>query len=565
MPSPDRAHPAGDQLSLQDLGTPLVEVVFVVVDLETTGGSAQADAITEIGAVKVQGGQVLGEFHSLVDPGREIPPLVVSLTGLTTAMVRQAPRIEAVLPPFLEFITGAVLVAHNAPFDVGFLRSACVAAGQTWPQPPVLDTVRLAKHVLARDEVRNHRLATLAAHFRCATTPGHRALPDARATVEVLHGLLARLGNLGVNHLPDLLAYTSRVPARVRSKRNLADALPTGPGVYLFIGPGEEVLYVGTSVNVRRRVRSYFTASQSRRRITEMVGIARRVDAVACATVIEAQVRESRLIAAHVPRYNRKSRAPQRAPWLKLTVEPFPRLSVVRQVKPDAPDGAAYIGPFTSLRGAEMAMQAVHEALGLRQCSVRLPSRPHGGTACALLDIGRCGGPCVGKQSAPEYQRIADAARSAMTGADTGPVQAVLSAALTRLAGQQRFEDAALLRDRWYALADATARACRVGSLGACAQLVAARRVDDGGWEAVVIRHGRLAGSTRVPPRLPPQPGIEAMLATAEVTRPAPYPASAASYEETELLARWLESPGVRLVELTGTWSCPVRAAPAPR
>ena len=140
------------QLSFDELGTPLRDVTFVVLDLETTGGSAQRDAITEVGAVKVRGGERLGELATLVDPGTGIPPQVVALTGITTALVTGAPRLPQVLPSVLEFLTGAVLVAHNAPFDAGFLRAACERHGATWPRPPVLCTARLARAVLSRDE-----------------------------------------------------------------------------------------------------------------------------------------------------------------------------------------------------------------------------------------------------------------------------------------------------------------------------------------------------------------------------------------------------------------------------
>jgi DNA polymerase-3 subunit epsilon len=118
------ASPTSAQLSFDELGTPLRDVTFVVLDLETTGGAARSDAITEIGAVKVRGGAVLGELATLVDPGRSIPPQIVALTGITSAMVCNAPKIDTVLPAFLEFARGAVLVAHNAGFDIGFLRAA---------------------------------------------------------------------------------------------------------------------------------------------------------------------------------------------------------------------------------------------------------------------------------------------------------------------------------------------------------------------------------------------------------------------------------------------------------
>src|SRR6185312_2769774 len=163
------------QVSIEELGTPLSGVTFVVVDLETTGGSPNDSAITEIGAVKIRGGEVLGEIQTLVDPGREIPPYISVLTGITSSMVAAAPRIGAVLPGFLEFARGAVLVAHNAPFDLGFLKAACAENGLLWPAAASVDTAVLARRLLTRDEVPNCKLATLAPYFSTRTEPCHRA------------------------------------------------------------------------------------------------------------------------------------------------------------------------------------------------------------------------------------------------------------------------------------------------------------------------------------------------------------------------------------------------------
>src|SRR3954468_8339629 len=205
------------QATIEELGTPLSTVTFVVVDLETTGGSPNDSAITEIGAVKVRGGEVLGEFQTLVDPGTEVPPYISVLIGITTAMVRAAPRIDAVLPAFLEFARGAVLVAHNAPFDIGYLKAACAANGFAWPPAASVDTAVLARRLLTRDEVPNCKLATLAPFFSTSTQPCHRALADARATVDVLHGLFERLGPLGITSLEELTGLTHPAPLLVRS------------------------------------------------------------------------------------------------------------------------------------------------------------------------------------------------------------------------------------------------------------------------------------------------------------------------------------------------------------
>jgi DNA polymerase-3 subunit epsilon len=523
---------AGDQMvqgTFDDLGTALADVTFVVVDLETTGGSPADSAITEIGAVKVRRGEVLGEFQTLVNPHLPIPPFIQSLTGITTSMVADAPRIESALPAFLEFAQGAVLVAHNAGFDVGFLKMAAREQGIEWPRHAVLDTVHLARQLVSRDEARNHKLSTLAALFGATTTPDHRALHDAQATVDVLHALIGRVGSLGVHTFEELASYTSRVSPAQRRKRWLADGLPSEPGVYLFKDGDGRVLYVGTSVNIRTRVRSYFTASEQRTRMAEMVRLAESVTPIVCATALEAEVRELRLIAQHKPRYNRRSKFPERATWVKLTVEAFPRLSIVREVRGD---GARYIGPFGSRGSAEAAVAAVHEVIPLRQCVQRLsPTRPVG--SCVLADMGRCGAPCTGAQSVQEYAAVVQDAVHALAGDSRGVVTA-LRTRMGSLADQERFEDAGTLRDRMLALVRGMARAQRIAPLAASPEIIAARPATAGGWEVVVVRHGRLAASTISPRGADPMPYVDAVRDSAEVVLPAHWPAPAATPEETE-------------------------------
>src|SRR5699024_10245271 len=195
-------------------------------------------------------------------------------------------------------------------FDVGFLRAAAAQLDLTWPRPPVVDTLALARRVVTRDEAPNHKLGTLAALFRTEVRPDHRALTDARATVDVLHGLFARMSSLGLTHVEDLATAADPVPPARRRKATLADDLPTSPGVYLFLGPRQEVLYVGTATNLRRRVRSYFTAAEKRKRIGEMVDLATAVRPIPCATPLEAAVRELRALAEHDPRDPPRTGAP---------------------------------------------------------------------------------------------------------------------------------------------------------------------------------------------------------------------------------------------------------------
>lgn len=544
----------GIQSTFDDLGRLLSDVTFCVVDLETTGGSAaRGSKITEFGAVKVRGGQVLGEFQTLVNPDESIPAFITVLTGITQAMVIDAPRIAEVLPSFFEFAHGCVLVAHNAPFDVGFLKHAARELAIPWPKFEVLDTAVLARRTLIRDEVPNVKLSTLAHVFQASTTPNHRALSDARATVDVLHGLFERLGPLGVHSLEEVASYTSRVTPEQRKKRHLADHLPSAPGVYLFRGPHDDVLYVGTSRNLRSRVRTYFTASETRSRMGEMVALARRVEAVVCATALEAQIREVRLIARHRPPYNRRSKFPNQQTWLKLTREPWPRLSLVRSILDDDAD---YIGPFRSRVAAEEAMVALHDVFPIRQCTGRLPASPRR-SACALAEIGHCLSPCDGSAERERYDNVVHDVQRAMTADPTALVEAI-DDRMAVLAELQRYEDAARWRDRVSALLRAARRTQRLRSLTGEAELIAAARHPEG-WEVHVVRHGRLAAAGILPRGTIVQPWVDTLVATAE-TVPAGFgPVPAATAEETELLLRWLEGPGIRIVR--GSWQSPAAGA----
>ncbi|SFK94338.1 DNA polymerase-3 subunit epsilon [Amycolatopsis sacchari] len=545
---------ATDQLTFDELGTPLRDTTFVVFDLETTGTKPGPNGITEIGAVKVRGGEVLGEFATLVNPGMPIPPQIVALTGITGAMVYDAPPIERVLPAFLEFAAGAVLVAHNAPFDTGFLRAACAGHGYAWPKPAVVCTVRLARRVLTRQDTPSFRLSALAALFGSRVTPNHRALEDARATVDVLHALLERVGSVGVHSLEELLDYLPEVTPEQRRKRGMAAHLPERPGVYLFRGPNEEVLYVGTAGNLRRRVRTYFTGSESRGRIREMVALAQRVDGIECSHALEAQVRELRLLAAHRPAYNRRSKNPRKSWWVTLTDEAFPRLSVVRLPK----DGA--LGPFNSQQTAKLAADVLASATGLRTCTQRISAVSPSGRPCALAELGRCGAPCAGRQSTVDYLPSVRAVTRLIGGEDAAPLHSARRQ-LDELSTAQHYEQAARRRDELAVLVRAVARAHRLSALAAIPELVAAAPDGNYGWEFAVIRYGRLASAGVARRGVPPMPVVDALVAAAETVTPGPGPLSGAPAEEVGLLLRWLTRPGVRLVRSAVPWAEPAHGA----
>ncbi len=467
------------QTTLTD-GVALSEVEFVVVDLETTGGSPTDSRITEIGAVRLRGGERLGTFQTLVHPGVPIPRTITRLTGIDDALVGGAPPIEWVLPSFAEFARGAVFVAHNATFDFTFLN---VALGrldyEPLPSPPVC-TARLARRVVWPD-VPNVRLQTLAQYFRTATRPSHRALPDAEACAEVLHGLLELGGRLGIGTLGELHAA---VRARGRpnyGKIRLAEHLPRTPGVYLFRGRDGRVLYVGKSKDLRARVKSYFYGD-ARKQVEDLLAEVVAVDGIACGSEIESLVLEARLIRRHEPKYNRRGKTWRRYAYLRIDpAEAFPRFRVVRE--PKGP--GSYLGPFSSSRQARLVKDALEDVVPIRRCT--RPMRASTRFApCALAEMGRCVAPCDGRVDPEEYGRVVRSLIDAL--ASPGELLGTLESRMVRLADEERFEEAALARDRLDALAEALWRSRVDAWLRSSSDLV----LRDAGGARLRVRAGAL-------------------------------------------------------------------------
>ncbi|MFO7778653.1 MAG: DEDD exonuclease domain-containing protein [Nitriliruptoraceae bacterium] len=546
--------PTPRQLALDELGTPLIDTTFVVLDLETTGLRAEVDRITEVGAVKVRGGEVLGELRTFVHPGRPIPPAVTAITGITDAMVAAAPTMATVLDHLLGFLTGAVLVAHNAAFDLAFLRAAAGRHGHPAPEPRVVDTARLSRRLLG-DEVRDHRLATLARHLHASTVPEHRALADARATVDVLHGLLERAGSLGATTLEDLIELTrSRSHREFRRRSLIADA-PRSCGIYRFLDARGATLYVGKATDLRARLRTYF-GQDPRRRVAAMLRETHRVTWQQTPTLLEAEVLELRAIHAEQPRFNRRSRAPKRVRWLVCTREPFPRLSIVQRV---GEDHRHPMGPFDGPRTAEAVREAIQEVVPIRSCTFRI-RRAQDHPACVLKDLGRCGAPCDGSQPADDYAAVV--AQVAGLAEDPTPLVAGLRRRMAEHAARGRFERAAELRDLTWRIARALDAVRDHAWLTAADDLVLRRTVDDD-VEFVRLRAGALVATERH--RRDADPTSDSV-----ADPPAPHPTyladgvtSPPSWEEVELVRAWTTDPRVRLVATSVALHRPVAAGQA--
>ncbi len=513
-----------------------MDVPFCVLDLETTGLSPDTEGITEIGAVRYEQGVETGRFQTLVNPDAPIPPRVTVITGITQAMVIDAPKIGEALPSFLEFIGDAVIVGHNVRFDISFLNAASTRLGYGRLSNRSVDTLRLAQR-LVRTELRSFKLSSLAAHFGSPTRPNHRALDDTLATAHVFWALLERAGSIGVTHLDDLLALPTIKGARAIGKLSLTEKLPRSPGVYTFRDRTGAAIYIGKATNLRSRVRSYF-AGDTRRRIDDMLRDLHTIDHRVALNEFEASVLEVRAIAEQNPRYNRRSRKPRSLHWVRLTAERFPRLSVVRTHG----EGLLHLGPFRNRHQAESVMHALWDASLIRRCTTR-------GRGCGYAELGVAVCPHDGSVSEADYREVVSELIDAIE-RDPRPMLDRVRSRTATLVTHQRFEDAALVHERWKALRNALAMR-RIWATLQRAGVIHATGSDN---VSTAIDRGRLIAAW---PSRSPMP-----LSVVEAPGVVDHAESMLAIEEAVLIWRWLERPGIVIDDVSGVLASPVAALP---
>src|SRR5215218_4474871 len=273
---------------------PLLEdAAYVVFDLETTG-LGQAARICEIGAVRVEQLELRATFQTLVDPVSPLPHAVSQLTGIRERELRGAPRVATAVRRFMRYAGDAALVAHNARFDRSFLDRDLDRLTGKRLAAPVLDTLALARTLLA-GRVARTGLASLSYFFGTQAQPCHRALPDAEATGEILLALIGLAQERGARTLSDLYELGAPRKRKVYDKRSLAHGAPQRPGVYRFCA-GPQVLYVGRARDLRARLRSYFRSERQRPSVEVALSAVDRIEWDVLGSELEAGLEELRLI-----------------------------------------------------------------------------------------------------------------------------------------------------------------------------------------------------------------------------------------------------------------------------
>lgn len=492
---------------------------YVVVDLETTGLSG-TDAITEIGAVKVSDNKVIDTFSTLVDPEREIPPRITALTGITNAMVEGAPKLAEVIPAFLDFadFESSVLVAHNASFDCGFLSRACDQIGCAWKKPEIIDTLALARTILPRPLVRDHRLGTLAKFFAVTNPDAHRALADAYVTAEVLSGLVNRLDQAGAEDYDDLNVAAQTVPYRHRKKASLAKDLPTSPGVYRFISEDGLALYVGSATNLRSRVRSYFSAADKRRRIHAMLDQVEGVEVEATSSTLDARILELRTIRNDRPLFNAASRHQDDTAWLLRRGN---ALRTAHTIAPGEARGA--LGPYRRVTHARMAREAILLATGKDFDPLREPSN---------LD------------AVVESTDLVDQCLQGRGHIVSGQLVNLM----TELSEQSQYELTARIRDYFAYYLHGIERQRDTALVAGARKIVWAHHLPKGGWRMHAASRGHLLKTIVTPPRTSPAWAVGELMALDPLPDTGMHLAHA-TWEEVRILSRDLSDAGARLIE----------------
>ena len=459
---------------------PLEQARYVVVDLETTGLSAARDRICEIGAVRVEALELGATFQTLVAPGVPLPAAIGALTGIGAAELRRAPGAPAAVRRFLAFAGDAVLVAHNARFDLGFLDREVERLTGRRVAAPVVDTVWLARRLLS-GRAERVGLASLAYFFGTVTRPCHRALPDAEATAEILVRLLGLAQERGARTVADVLALATPQTRRVHAKRTLAAGAPPRPGVYLFRDAHDRVLYVGRARDLRARLRTYFGTARQRPSVEAALGALERLEWRVLGSEFEAALAELRLIRELQPPANARGRT-TRAVYLRRRGE-----GVVVSAKPSE------WGPFRSRRRVELAARGLADATG------------------------------------DELARLAEG----------GPLPR-LHNRLADLSEQLRYEEAARLRDRVAALEGVVAELRTLRRLRASRLALVAPATEPGCSRLVVVAAGRVVAERPLAPGSGAGVEVDAALAAAARAEPSLDPEDAA---DLRALAPFLRRP----------------------
>ena len=549
----------------------LNEVEFVVLDTETTGLRPGPNRVIEIAGIRMRGGEVIGSFQSLVNPNRRLPPFIVQFTGITQEMVAGAPGAEQIVPDFLQFIEGAILVGHNVGFDIGFLSYEAQLLGYAFPIDG-LDTIPLARRFLPG--LRRFKLDVVAGHLKIPMVNRHRALGDAKVTAAIFLKLLNLSRQEGIYTLGNLrrrlqlpVAWSGditdaslakqveylRADGKLSSKS--VTSRPTGslllnpawkrefpnkPGVYLMREASGQVIYVGKAKCLKDRLASYYSHPLGyTRKMDGLLQNVKEIETIVLGSELEALLMESQLIKQLQPAYNVQLRNYDLYPFIKIDVQhPFPRVYSSREV---AADGARYFGPFRSRRMVDLTIDLIQKVFPVRTCTRSLPPQAKPSEPCLRLHLDRCPGPCRGGVDPLEYARVIEQV-CAFLGGEREDLLDRMRRQMLEAAQQLNFERAAWLRDTIRS-ADEVLIGQRLitGAVEANNLFIVYPSAKEDHNELFLIRHGRLVEQRCIVHELEAmKTAVHELLARAAVLGDPPSIVGKAEVDQINIISRWI-------------------------
>ena len=440
----------------------IADTPFVVLDIETTGLSSINHRITELAMLRIERGEIVDRFETLINPEQYISPFIAEYTHITNAMVFGKPSFNERADELAGWMAKGgtpVIVGHNVRFDHGFLVQSFVRSNSREPiaagfaELPTLCTCRLAKRLT---QLQRRGLQHVAHHFGIRIKQRHRAMGDAEATALVFLEFVKMAEALGCEDLADLLRLQSRKPEPVkktsiqRTLQQRVHAFPERPGVYIMRDTRKGVLYVGKANDLRDRVSSYFTRSvmASGTKHQRLMKAVRTIEYEETGSELSALLRESRLIKELKPPFNRMERSYKSWAFLRLDVQNlFPKLESVRE---PALDGAEYYGPFRARSTVDALIEVLNRSFKLRECNDTFSVKP-GNKPCFYFDIGRCNAPCAEFESQPHYANEVDRLRQFLAAGEEG-ILSLVEQMMHDAAEQLLFEEAQFLKERYLEL-----------------------------------------------------------------------------------------------------------------
>ena len=382
---------------------------MVLLDCETTGGKATRDRMTEVALIRVERGEVVQRWQTLLNPGMSIPPWITRLTGIENGMVRDAPTFEDIAAELEHLLDGAVLVAHNARFDYGFLKNEFRRAGIDYSTRP-LCSVKLSRKLYPN--VKGHGLDALIRRFGLQMDDRHRAMADTDAIWQFFQRVDAEFEEDEIRAVCSALLQRASLPSQLAEEE--VDKLPATPGVYRFHAGNGHLLYVGKSVSIRDRVMSHFAGDHANRKGLEMCQHIEHIDFTATPSDFGAQLLENHQIKTLSPQYNRRQTRVQKLFQFEVTTpeDGYPRLELV-QADPERVEAiTSRFGLFRTRRQANLTLKKLADIYGLCHRFTGLENKQAG--ACFAHQLHRCAGACCGEEPVEVYRLRVESAMATL-------------------------------------------------------------------------------------------------------------------------------------------------------